>query len=117
MQRMRRNAFIDVALGREEWRYFVAAPVLVGDFAVLGDLTKFVTAGDARIEVDATKTGVELTVKGAAETVTISGWATSAPTSPGGDVRFDAMTQRWDLDVNVGDRGWKLVRLVPDCTP
>lgn len=117
MQRLRRDASIDVALGREEWRYFVAAPVLVGEFAVLGDLTKFVAAGDARIEVNTTPTGVNVIVKGAGETVTISGWAMSAPSSPDGDVRFDAAAQHWELDVTVGERGWKSVRLEPDWTP
>lgn len=108
------DASFDVSLSREDWAHFVLAPVLDGDVAVFGDVTKFATAGDARIEVRADEDGpdiLRLVVKGADETVTITGWAQKAPSSPDAPVRFDAQTGIWQLDVTVGSRGWEAVRV------
>ena len=76
------DATIPVSLRREGWTFYVLAPVLGSGLAVIGDVTEFVTAGDARIEVSETSTGVRLVVKGPGETVTVTGWAEVAPTSP-----------------------------------
>ncbi len=95
-----------VSLAREEWTSLVLAPVLPGDLAVVGDVSKFVTAGDARVEVACLEDGVELTVKGAGESVTITGWAAARPVAEGGTIAFDASTGRWDLVVEVPSRGW-----------
>ena len=62
--RLAPNATIPVSLSREGWTFHVLAPVLGSGLAVIGDVTKFVTAGDARIEVSETSTGVRLIVKG-----------------------------------------------------
>jgi hypothetical protein len=98
-------------LSREEWTFHVAAPVLTSGIAVIGDVTKFVTAGDARIEVRESADGVHLVVKGANETVTITGWSPSAPTRPDGDVDHDAATGVWTTTVDVPDRGWTTLTL------
>lgn len=95
-----------VALATEEWTSLVLAPVLAGDLAVLGDVTKFVPAGDARIEIFSVDEAVHLIVKGAGETVTITGWAKHEPTVAGGSLAFDPTTGRWDLTVEVPRRGW-----------
>ncbi|HET8931555.1 MAG TPA: hypothetical protein VFN21_12920 [Acidimicrobiales bacterium] len=114
--RLAHDAIFDITLDREDWAYFVLAPVLEGDVAVFGDVTKFATAGDARIEIRSDENGPNgwrLVVKGAGETVTITGWAQTAPTSPDAAVRFDAEAGIWQLDVTVGPRGWETVRVGP----
>ena len=104
--RLARDAAIPVSLRREGWAFHVLAPVLRSGLAVIGDVTKFVTAGDARIEVSETSTGVRLVVKGAGETITVTGWAEVAPTSPDATVAHDPSTGIWTLDIDVPDRGW-----------
>ncbi len=102
---------IGVELPREGWWYGVAAPVLPAGLAVFGDVAKFVPAGDARVEISATASGARLVVKGAGETVTITGWAAAAPESSDGPLRFDRSTGVWELDVTVGARGWHVVEV------
>jgi hypothetical protein len=120
-----------VSLPREGWAYLVLAPVLAdGRLAVVGDMTKFVPAGDARIEVEPVTDGARVTVKGAGETVTVTGWSVApvraalvagepvgAPGGSPGDapeapapvevpVRHDAATGVWAAEVEVPARGW-----------
>ena len=104
--RLAPDATIGVSLGREDWSFHVLAPVLASGLAVIGDVSKFVTAGDARVEVSATATGARLVVKGAGEVVTITGWAEAPPTSPDGDVTHDPTTGVWTTVVEVPSRGW-----------
>ena len=79
-----------VRLGREEWTYLVLAPIFGQGFTVVGDTSKFVTAGDARIEVlPVPQGGADLIVKGAGETVTITGWSETTPSVDGTPVDHD----------------------------
>ena len=102
-----------VALAKEDWTYLVVAPVLAdGRLAVIGEVEKFVPAGDARIEVTETHGGVRLLVKGAGETVTVTGWAATAPTAADGSVVVhDEASGVWTVDVEVPSRGWASVEL------
>jgi hypothetical protein len=109
--RIAADAAIPVSLGREDWSFHVLAPVLEGGLAVIGDVSKFVTAGDARIEVFQTSTGARLVVKGAGEVVTVTGWAEAAPSSPEVTVAHDPSTGVWTADVEVPSRGWATVTL------
>ena len=111
-----------VRLDREGWAYLVLAPVLAGGIAVVGDTSRFVTAGDARLEVAPLDDGpgVRLVVKGAGETVTVTGWAASAPSastrsasSTPVPVEHDPATGVWTLDVGVPSRGWATVEVRP----
>ena len=104
--RLAPDAAIPVSLDREGWTFHVLAPVLRSGLAVIGDVTKFVTAGDARLEVSETSTGVRLVVKGPDETVTVTGWAEAAPTSPDASVTYDRSTGVWTAVVDVPGRGW-----------
>jgi hypothetical protein len=104
--RLAPQATIPVSLSREEWAFYVLAPILGSGLAVIGDVSKFVTAGDARIEVSETSTGVRLVVKGPDETVSITGWAAVAPTSPDGSVAYDPSSGVWTIAVDVPSRGW-----------
>jgi hypothetical protein len=110
------EAEFDVTLAREDWAHFVLAPVLDGDLAVIGDVTKFATAGDARIEIHDDPVepfGLRVVAKGANETVRVTGWAATAPESTDATVHFDAGTGVWHLDVAVGRRGWQTARIRP----
>ena len=78
---------------------------------MIGDASKFVTAGDARMEVTATDSGARLVVKGAAETVTITGWAERAPDAGELPVDHDPATGVWTIVVDVPERGWVTVDL------
>ena len=105
-ERLPRTGTITVSLGPEDWSFYVLAPILPSGLAVIGDVTKFVTAGDARMEVARTSTGVRLVVKGGGEIVTITGWAETAPTSPEGIIEHNAATGVWSLAVEIPSRGW-----------
>jgi hypothetical protein len=98
-----------VALGLEGWTFHVLAPVLGSGIAVIGDVTKFVTAGDARLEISETSTGARMVVKGTGETVTVTGWAEAAPTSPNALLAHDPSTGVWTASIDVPGRGWATV--------
>jgi hypothetical protein len=102
-----------VSLPKEGWTFLVLAPVLAGGIAVVGDTSKFVTAGDARIDVATDDDGVRLLVKGPGETVTVTGWSEAAPVAQGADgpVTHDPATGVWTLEVTIGTRGWTTVHL------
>ena len=110
-EQLARTSAISVSLEREDWDFYVLAPILPSGLAVIGDITKFTTAGDARVEVTPTSTGVRLVVKGAGETVTITGWAEAAPISPDGSVEHRATTGLWSMTVAVPSRGWTSIRV------
>jgi hypothetical protein len=116
-----------VTLDREDWWYRVLAPVLAGGLAVIGDVSKYVPAGDSRLEVmtgaDAgadtagrsdSGDAVRIVVKGADETVTVTGWAERNPISDECDVPWDPTTGLWTIEVTVPPRGWTSVVIRPD---
>lgn len=105
----RASARWPVSLPTEGWEYLVVAPVLDHGIAVIGDATKFVPAGDARIDIATTVDGICLTVKGAGESVSITGWAEHAPTVAGKPVDHDPNTGLWHVVVEVPSRGWASV--------
>lgn len=144
------QARLPLTLTKEDWAYFVVAPVLAdGCLAVIGDVSKFVTAGDARVEVDPIEggnadgfmaedptseadrsPGVRVTVKGADETVTLTGWSSGPVTvtrghptevgdgsaidavTPGVDpVTWDDATGVWTATLRIGSRGWESLRV------
>ena len=112
-RRVARDARWNVTLAPEEWTFDVIAPLLGSGIAVIGDTSKFVTAGDARIVVRERSGGVQLTVLGGNERVTVTGWAETAPIRSDGDLVFDADTGVWTTDVDVPARGWCTLLLTP----
>ena len=104
--RLAADATLPVSLEREGWTFHVLAPVLRSGLAVIGDVTKFVTASDARLEISETPAGVRLVVKGAGESVTVTGWAQVAPTSPESVIAHDLSTGVWSVNIEVPSRGW-----------
>jgi hypothetical protein len=94
-----------LALEPLDWDLRVLAPVLPGGLAVIGDPTRYATAGDARLaSVETTGDGVRFTVLGAGELVTIVGWADHQPrVADGVALEWDAPI--WRVRVRVPDRG------------
>jgi hypothetical protein len=110
-ERLSLDSAIPVSLEREDWDFYVLVPILSSGLAVIGDVTKFVTAGDARIEIFGTSSGARLVVKGGGEKVTIVGWAEAAPTSPDGVVHHDATTGVWTMTLKIPSRGWTSINV------
>ena len=98
-------------LASEQWAFHVIAPVLGGGIAVVGDVSKFVTAGDARVVVSEIDGGLRIVVKGANERVSLTGWAKRPPRRVEGAVQHDSVTGVWTTDVDVPTRGWITVDL------
>ena len=85
------------------------APVLSSGLAVIGDVTKFVTAGDARIEISETSTVYGSSSRAPARGSPLLAGPRSRPTSPDAMVAHDLSTGVWSLDIDVPDRGWASV--------
>jgi hypothetical protein len=104
------------------WDYRVLCPLLPGDVALFGDVSRYATAGDRRVHgIRATGDGVELDVLGrAGERVTVSGWSArplrgAEQWTPGAgasplQARRDARG-RFAVEVDIPDSGWRSVRL------
>jgi hypothetical protein len=110
--RLEPNGRWPIALDPLEWDLRVLAPILPAGIAVIGDPTRYATAGDARLaSVEATEHGVRFTVLGAGEVVTIVGWAEHRPvTASGLEVRWNAPV--WRVQVPVPPTGSASVELV-----
>jgi hypothetical protein len=111
----------EVALEPAGWDYRVAAPVLRGRVAVVGDPAVYACAGDTRV-ADVVEDGDEVvvTVLGARERVAIAGWSeapigvhewTPVEGAQRLDVSRDDASGRWDVTVDVPDAGWARVHL------
>lgn len=110
----------DVALEPAGWAFRVAAPVLSGRVAVLGDPALYACAGDARVADVVEEDGATVvTVLGAGERVVVAGWSeneivarawtTDGARSPA--VTRDDATGRWETAIVVPDAGWARVHL------
>ena len=90
-----------------EWSLRVLCPLLPGETAVFGDVFRYATAGDRRLEVRVVPEGVDLEVRGApGESIDLRGWS-GRPLE--GTAR--AADGRWRAAVEIGDRGWTVLRL------
>ena len=116
----------EVDLETQGWDYRIAAPVLAGDIAVVGDPALYASAGDARIaDVVVDRDEVVVTVLGAHERISLAGWSRTpisatvwSPATGAAEpvpTRDDG-TGLWELAVTVGATGWAKVRIrhVPD---
>ncbi len=119
VERLEPDGGWDLALAPRDFDFRVLAPLAGDELAVFGDLRLFATAGDRRIR-DLREIGraVALDVLGApGEHLTISGWCTRAleahcvdPAQPG-ELAHDRATGRFDLRVEIPDRGYVCVEL------
>ena len=89
--RLEPDATIPFSLNREDWTFHVLAPILSSGLAVIGDVSKFVTAGDARHRgVRDVRLASVSSSRDPGETVTVTGWAEVIPTSPDATVAYDS---------------------------
>ncbi|MEO5898900.1 MAG: hypothetical protein ABIR68_02070 [Ilumatobacteraceae bacterium] len=108
----------DATLDHEAWALWIVAPVLPCGMALIGDVDKFVAAGDARLvvhdrhESDRCADRVQLTVLGAGETVVVTGWAAAPPRCDDAPLTFDAATGVWRVVVDVPSRGWVTIEVL-----
>ena len=96
-----------------EWQLRVLCPVLPGEIAVFGDVSKYACAGDRRVRVDVRRDGdtpgVEVEVRGApGEHVELCGWSGTALAR----VERDS-SGLWRTAVDLPDPGWTILRLEP----
>ncbi|MEY2450200.1 MAG: hypothetical protein QOH79_3676 [Acidimicrobiaceae bacterium] len=94
-----------IALDPLDWDLRVLAPILPGGLAVIGDPSRYATAGDSRLEsVDAQDGGVRFTVLGAGELVSIVGWADHPP-RVGANVTLEWHDPLWRVWARVPETG------------
>ena len=102
--------------------YRVLCPILPGEIAVLGDPTRYATAGDRRVAgIRSTAKGVGFDALGApGERVRVAGWAKQRPARASGweprgavspDLSWRVAAQCWELEVELGAAGWARVEI------
>jgi hypothetical protein len=103
-------------LGYQEFGYRVLCPLLPGEVALFGDVTKYATLGDRRVSgLEAEEGELRFDVLGApGELVAIEGFAARRPSrargfAPAGgadlDLSYDAASGRFRVSVPVGPHG------------
>jgi hypothetical protein len=121
-QRLAPAGGIDLELAPSDWDLRVVCPLLPGELAVFGDVSKYATAGDRRVQgIRAAEGGARFEVRGApGECVTIEGWSdgplerveTWVPgETTSSDFRRDPATGRWALHTRLAARGWARVEV------
>ncbi len=106
------------------WDFRIVAPVLASGLAVVGDPAVYATVGNTRVAdvaVDRDRT-TTVTLLGAGERVGLVGWSPApvsalvwSPASGSAEVpsTHDPGTGRFDIGVEIGDRGWVRVHIRP----
>jgi hypothetical protein len=105
------------------WDYRILCPILPGEIAIVGDVSRYVSAGDARLrDVRAVEGGVAFeALGGPGEHFEVTGWSARPPRGaraidPTGDrpLRVRREGDLFHLPIAVGDRGWLGVRIDTD---
>ncbi len=94
-----------VELDPAAWTHHLLAPVLAGDLAVFGDISKHAPVGRSHITSVATSgDGVEVAVAGGGEDVVVHGWAGRRITGTidGSAVELRRTGERWQATVPAG---------------
>jgi hypothetical protein len=110
----------EVELEPLAWDYRVLCPILPGEIAVVGDVSRYVTAGDARLrDVRASQSGVVFeALGGPGEHFEITGWSVRPPRAaralaPTGEhpleVRYAGGL--FQIPVALEDRGWLRIQI------
>ena len=113
----------EVELGPQAWDYRILCPILPGEITIIGDVSRYVSAGDARLrDVRATESGLVFeALGGPGECFEITGWSARSPRaarafdSNGGrplEVRSEGGLFR--IPLVLGDRGWLRVQIDAD---
>jgi hypothetical protein len=102
------------------WDYRILCPILPGEIAIVGDVSRYVTAGDARLrDVHATESGLVFEALGSpGECFEITGWSARPPrgaraTDPTGDrpLRVRHQGDLFHISLALEDRGWLRVQV------
>jgi hypothetical protein len=102
------------------WDYRILCPILPGEIAIVGDVSRYVTAGDARLrDVHATESGLVFEALGSpGECLEITGWSARPPrgaraTDPTGDrpLRVRHQGDLFHISLALEDRGWLRVQV------
>jgi hypothetical protein len=105
------------------WDYRILCPILPGDIAIVGDVSRYVTAGDARLrDVGASAGGVVFDALGSpGEHFEVTGWSARPPRSaralgPAGGTPLPLRRDGglFQVPVVVGDRGWLRIQIEAD---
>jgi hypothetical protein len=113
----------EVELEPRAWDYRVLCPILPGEIAIVGDVSRYVTAGDARLrDVRASECGVVFEALGSpGERFEVTGWSGRPPRSaralgPAGGVPLPVRYEGglFHIPLVVGDRGWLRIRIDAD---
>ena len=79
-QRLEPGQGWNLSLEFQDWDYRVLCPVLPGERAVFGDISKYVTVADHRLRIACEADGLELRVLGVpGELAEIRGWSAASP--------------------------------------
>jgi hypothetical protein len=116
----------EVELEPRDWDYRVLCPILPGEIAIVGDVSRYVTAGDARLrDVRATGSGLAFEALGApGERFEITGWSAHRPRAAraldwSGErplrVHYDGGL--FQIPLELEDRGWLRVQVDAEPAP
>ncbi len=106
------------------WDYRILCPILPGEITVVGDVSRFVSAGDARLRgVRASESGVAFEALGSpGECFELTGWSARPPRAArvlgpagAGPVEVHYRDGLFRIPIALGDRGW--VRVEVDAEP
>jgi hypothetical protein len=110
----------EVELEPLAWDYRILCPVLPGEIAIVGDVSRYVAAGDARLrDVRATESGLVFEALGSpGECFEVTGWSAQPPRAaramdPTGDrpLRMRCEGDLFRIPIALEDRGWLRVEV------
>jgi hypothetical protein len=113
----------EVELEPQDWDYRILCPILPGEIAIVGDVSRYASAGDARLrDVRATGSGLAFEALGSpGERFEITGWSARPPRAAraldaNGErplhVRYEG--RLFQIPIAVGERGWLGVQIDAD---
>jgi len=107
--RLEHNGAWDLELSFQDWDYRVLCPILPGEIAVFGDVTKYATAGDRRIaHITSLRDGVSFDLLGVPDTqVEIRGYSAQRPESVTVELTGEMRTlNAVNSELGGADEGW-----------
>jgi hypothetical protein len=113
----------DVELEPSAWDYRILCPILPGEITIVGDVSRYVSAGDARLRgVRATGSGVLFeALGGPGECFEVTGWSARPPRAArtmgptgGGPLQVQYQGGLFRIPIALEDRGWVRVQIDAD---
>jgi hypothetical protein len=116
----------EVELEPHAWDYRILCPILPGEITIVGDVSRYVSAGDARLrDVRATEGGLVFEALGSpGECFEITGWSARPPRAArvldptgGRPLQVHDEGGLFRIPLALGDRGWLRVQVDADSAP